>query len=70
MELSYIFLKKFFLILRERYIQNPDIFKTRSIFNKTLAYLELEAYSEPWYIWNLRYIQNSVKHLRWNVLQK
>ena len=37
-ELSYIFLKKFFfLIFRERYIQNPGIFRTRSIF-RTLVY--------------------------------
>ena len=31
------------------YIQNPDIFRTRSIF-RTLAYSEPEAYSEPPYI--------------------
>ena len=35
---------------------------------RTLTYLELQAYSEPWYIQNPRHIQNSVKHLRWNVL--
>ena len=34
------------------------------IFRETLAY------SEPWYIQNLRHIQNTVKHLRWKVLQK
>ena len=35
-----------FLIFRERYIQNPSIFRTRSIF-RTLTYLEVEEYSEP-----------------------
>ena len=35
---------------------------------RTLAYLELEAYSEPWYIQNPWHMQNTVKHLRWNVL--
>ena len=28
------------------------------------------AYSEPWYIQNSRHIQNNVKHIRWNILQK
>ena len=37
---------------------------------RTLPYVELEAYSEPSYIQNPRHIQNTVKHLRWNVLQK
>ena len=32
-------------MFREKYIQNSGIFRTRNIF-KTLAYLELEAYSE------------------------
>ena len=32
-------------MFRERYIQNSGILRTRNIF-KTLAYLELEAYSE------------------------
>ena len=41
MGLSCISLKKVFLIFRERYI--------------SLAYLELEAYSEPWYIQNSKY---------------
>ena len=36
----------------------------------TLTYLELEAYSEPWYIQNLRHIKSTAKHLRWNILQK
>ena len=35
-----------------------------------MAYLELEAYSESWYIQNPRRIQNTVNYLRWNVLQK
>ena len=51
MELSYIFLRKVFLILCERYIEHPGIFISRTIF-RTLAYLELEASSEPWYIHN------------------
>ena len=42
-ELSYIFLKVFFLNFRRR------------IF-RTLAYLEIEAYSKPWYIQNPRHI--------------
>ena len=37
---------------------------------RTLAYLELEAFSEPWYTQNLRHIQNTAKHLRWDVLRK
>ena len=69
MELSYIFLRKVFLIFRERYIEHSAIFISRTIF-RTLAYLELEASSEPWYIQNSRHIQNTVKHLRRNVLQK
>ena len=44
-ELSYIFLKKVFLIFRERSIQNPDIFRTKSILT-TLLYSEPEAYSK------------------------
>ena len=39
------FRKRNFLIFRERYIQNPSIFRTRSIF-RTLVYLEPETYSE------------------------
>ena len=69
MEISYIFLRKVFLIFRERYIEHPAIFISRTIF-RTLAYLELEASSEPWYIQNSRHTQNTVKHLRWKVLQK
>ena len=69
MEISYIFLRKVFLIFRERYIEHPAIFISRTIF-RTLAYLELEAPSEPWYIQNSRHTQNTVKHLRWKVLQK
>ena len=34
-----------FLILRERYIQNPAIFRTRGIF-RALLYLKSETYSE------------------------
>ena len=56
------------------YIQNPSIFRTKHIQNpgifRTFAYLKLEAYSELWYIQNLMHIQNIVKYLRWNVLQK
>ena len=43
-KLSYIFLKIVFLIFRQRYIQNSDIFRTRSIF-RTLVYSEPETYS-------------------------
>lgn len=38
-------------------MHNPGIFRN-------LAYVELEPYSEPWYI------QNTVKNLRWKFLQK
>ena len=38
-------------------MHNPGIFRN-------LAYVELEPYSEPWYI------QNTVKNLRWNFLKK
>ena len=41
------------------------------IFQETeLFYISGKVYSEPWLIQNLRHIQNTVKHLRWNVLQK
>ena len=45
MGLSYIFLKKVFLIFRERYIDDPGIFRIRSIF-RTLVCSEPEVYSE------------------------
>ena len=51
-----------FLILRERYIQNLSIFRF-------LTYLELDEHLESWYTQNPRHIQNTVKHLRWNVLE-
>ena len=38
-ELSYIFFKKVFLIFRERYIQKPGKFRTRSLI-RTLVYSE------------------------------
>ena len=31
---------------------------------RILAYLDLEAYSEPWYIQKPRHIQSTVKHIR------
>ena len=37
---------------------------------RTLAYLEPEAYTKPWYIQNQSHIQNTVKNLQWNVFQK
>ena len=30
----------------------------------TLTYLGLEAYSEPWFIQNLRHIKKTAKHLQ------
>ena len=42
---SLYFRKQNFLIFHERYIQNPSIFRTRSIF-RTMAYLKPEGYSE------------------------
>ena len=56
-ELSYIFLQKSFLYLE------------RNIF-KTLAYLEVEAYSEPWCIQDPKHIQSTVKHLQWKRFAK
>ena len=50
------------------YIQNPGIFRTRSIF-RTLVYLELEAYSEPWYIQNSRCQTSTMEHLA-KIVQK
>ena len=63
-KVSYIFSKKAFLIFgkqnflifEETYIQNPGIFRNRSIF-RTLVYSER------------REIQNIIKHLQLNVLQ-
>ena len=52
-----------FLYFGKSIIQNTDI-------TELLEYLEQKAYSEPWYIYNSRHIQNTVKHLRWNALQK
>ena len=40
-----IFRKRNFLIFWEKYIQNPEMFRTRSIF-RTLVYSKSEAYSE------------------------
>ena len=37
---------------------------------RALAYLELEAYSEPWYIQDPTHIQDNAKHLPCDVLQK
>ena len=54
-KLSLYFRKRNFLIFRERLF-------------RTLTHLDLEAYSEPWYIQNQRHIQNTVKYRRWNVL--
>ena len=42
-ELCHIFFRKVFLLFQEKYIQNPVIFRTRSIF-RTLVYLESKAY--------------------------
>ena len=39
------------------YIQNPDIFRTRSIFRTRTP-----LYSELWHIQNLRHILNPVTH--------
>ena len=39
------------------------------MFQETeLSYIFRKLYSEPWYIQNLRHIQNTIKHLRWNLL--
>ena len=73
-KVSYIFSKKTFLIFRKRNFLICSHKKFFFYFGKgifrTLACLELEAYSEPYYIQNPRHIQHTVKHLRWNVLQK
>ena len=46
--------KRNFLIFWKRYIENLSIFRN-------LAYLEREAYSEPWYLQQPRHIQNTEK---------
>ena len=58
-EVSYTFWKRTFLYFRrqnfllflERYIQNPSIFRTRSIF-RISTNLELQDYSEHWHTQN------------------
>ena len=47
-ELSYIFLKQVFLIFRERYIQNPSVFRTSGIF-RTLSDIYDEKFSKNSY---------------------
>ena len=42
---------------------NPGRFRTRGTF-RTLVY------PKTWFIQSLKHIQNSVKHLRWSILQK
>ena len=56
MELSFTFFKKFFLYFGMGILI-------------TVVYVEVEAYLEPWYIQNLRHIQSTVKHIRWNALK-
>ena len=50
------------------YIQNPGMFRNFYIPNpaiyRTLAYLEPERHSEPWYIKDLKHIQNPGKLVR------
>ena len=64
-ELSYISRKEY---------TEPWHNRTLSYFGKSIftsrAYLELEVYSEPSYNLNPRHIRNTVKHLRWSILQK
>ena len=56
------------------YIQNLSIFRTQDIQNTVnVVYTEpctTLAYLEPWHIQNPRHIQNTVKHLSWNILLK
>ena len=53
------FRKRNFLIFWKRYIQNPDVFRTRSIF-RTLVYLEPETYSKYCQTWTMeRFAKNS-----------
>ena len=49
---SLYFKKRNFQKFQERFIQNqnPGLFRTGSIF-RTLTFLELEVYSEPWCTW-------------------
>ena len=56
---SYIFSKKAPVIFGK-----GILYFGKGLF-RTLKYLELKAYSEPWYIQNARHIQNSIRHLRW-----
>ena len=55
----YIFSKKF-----------PNFQKTKLFLYFWEGIFRTMAYLEPWYIQNLKHIQKSVKHLRWNVSQK
>ena len=56
------------------YIQNLSIFRTQDIQNTVNGvYTEpctTLACLEPWHIQNPRHIQNTVKHLSWNILLK
>ena len=61
------FRKRNFLIPEKVYSElwhNGSSLYFRKVLFRTLAY------SESWYIQNPRHIQNTVKHLRWNVLKK
>ena len=64
-KVSYIFSKKSFSNFQETELSY--------IFLKIFfSYIsgKVEAYSETWYIQNPSHIQNTVKHLKWNILQK
>ena len=62
MELSYTSGNGIFLYLRRRnFLILPET---------ELSYISGKVYSEPWYIQNQKHIQNTVKYLRSNILQK
>ena len=64
-KVSYIFSKKAFPIFRKKNF----LYFGKGVF-RTLLHLELQKHLELWYIQNLRHIQNTLKHLRWNLLLK
>ena len=64
-------LKKFLITSQKKlflFSGNGTFLYFRKGIFRTLAYLQLEAYSEPWYIQNSRHIQNTVKYLQSKVL--
>ena len=69
------FLKKSFSYISGKVLRTLahlelEAYSEPSDFQNPGIFLEIETYSEPWYIQKPRHIQNTGKHLRWNVLQE